>query len=197
MFLVLKLGNYIDRNTYLSNKTTMMDRMQEKVKMEKEDCSPSYLQAYFQEMDELIAKYTPAMVGDQVLKELKTTNSWKSSFNLASNLLNARTSTLANHVDARSVLPAVMTCCNPMGTTKPWIHGELLYTQGAFLIKYTLGDVVLMFGDSYHAVLPIIPHQGTKAPVRSSIVHFSRWGSHIGQKKKRQEFKGDRKRKRA
>jgi hypothetical protein len=160
----------------------MMDRMDEKVRLQKEDCS-HYLHAYFKEMDQLIAKYTPAMVGGRVLRELESTHSWKSSFNLASNLLNAGTSTLANHVDAKSVLPAAMTCCNPMGNTRPWIHGELLYTQGAFLIEYTLGDVVMMFGDSYHAVLPITPHHGTRDPVRFSLVQFSRWGSHLAPKK--------------
>jgi hypothetical protein len=153
----------------------MLERMKEQVKLKKEVVGP-YLQACFQEMEAIIVKHTPAMVGGKVLEELKTTDSWKSSFHLASNLLNTGTSTLANHVDAKSVLPAAMTCCNPMGATRPWFHGELLYTQGAFLVHHTLGDVVLMFGDSYHAVLPITPTQSTRNPVRFSVIQFSRWG---------------------
>ena len=133
------------------------------------------------------------MVGGKVLKELNTTDSWKSTFHLASNLLNAGTSTLANHVDAKSVLPAAMTCCNPMGATRPWFQGELLCTQGAFLVHHTLGDVVLMFGDSYHAVLPITPEQGTRNPVRFSAVQFSRWG--VPEEKEGKVLKESRKRK--
>jgi hypothetical protein len=170
-----QLGNCTDRNACHANKSPMLERMKEQVKLKKEVVGP-YLQACFQEMEAIVVKRTPAMVGGKVLKELKTADSWKSSFHLASNLLNTGTSALANHVDAKSVLPAAMTCCNPMRAARPWFHGELLCTQGAFLVHHTLGDVALMFGDSCHAVLPIAPTQSTRNPVHFSVIQSSRWG---------------------
>jgi hypothetical protein len=124
IFLSLpQLGDHTDRNTCYVNKSPMLERMKEEAQLE--DILP-YLEACFQETEAIIVKCTTAMVGRKVLKALNAADAWKSSFNLASNLLNAGTSALANHVDAKCVLPAAMTCCNPMGATRPWFHGELL-----------------------------------------------------------------------
>ena len=183
IIFLLQLGNCTDQSAHIKNKTPALERAQEMVSVENEDCSP-HLQAHFHEMEEIISKHAPATLRGPVFDLLNATHSWKSSFNLASNSLSVGTSALANHVDAKSVLPAAMTCCNPMCSNRPWFHGELLCTQGAFLIHHTLGNAVTMFGDSCHAVPPIAPRQGASNPARFSMIHFSHWGTHLLKKKK-------------
>jgi hypothetical protein len=133
------------------------------------------IEKYFTEILAIAAKYSLYMVNASVRSILENTTAWRKDWCAASNLLNSQTSRLANRKDPPSVLPAVLSCINPLEKTRPWIHGELLLSHGAFLVSYEEADVVLMFGDEHHAVMPITPARGIKNACRHSMVHFSRW----------------------
>jgi hypothetical protein len=144
----------------------------------KEKCKQKYnpfIERYFEEIQAIREEYSLYMVNASVRSILKKTNSWKENWSAASNLLTQRTSRLANHKDPPSILPAVLSCINPLEVTRPWIHGELLLSHGSFLVNYNKADVLLIFGDKRHAVMPITPDPGVKNACRHSMVHFSRW----------------------
>jgi len=120
-----------------------------------------------------MSRFAPQMVDQATAQALQERPSWRHWLYCASNIVTAHSSRLANHRDKESCLPALLTCCNPQEDW-PWRCGDLLYTVGAFSVNYGIGDVVLLNGEDYHAVLPLIPERGGKEAVRHSLVHFNR-----------------------
>ena len=96
------------------------------------------------------------------------------------NLVDRGLSQLHIHLNAKALLPAMVSGLNPAGHKRQWKGGELELVEGCAKIEHFGRDVVLLNGSQLHGVLPVQPACGQCCAMRFSVVHFSRCGNEDG-----------------
>lgn len=135
-----------------------------------------YIEAYLQKVGCILKQYSKYFVDSETWELLQIVHPrFENQLNVAVNFTTPYKSRLANHVDPKSVLPAVLSVDNPRFASSPWKNGGLLLSEAAFVIEYTSRDLVLVAGHrAPHAPMPFTPEKGAKKPIRASLAHFSR-----------------------
>ena len=169
----LQAGNHIARENFKPLQTIPLTKRFQMLaaNIRKKEWVP-HLDPYWAEIKEVQTKYYPQFQPD-VIAELEEVIG---ETRMAVNFINCYTSRLANHKDPKAALPAILTMCKPLEAKSPFTGGELLLTPLGFTVDYGEKDIVVFRGDLIsHAVLPLVPDEGIKDPVRVSCIHYNRW----------------------
>ena len=134
-----------------------------------------YIMEYMTEIVNLQLQYAYLFMDKRTALAMQNDLSWSNMYWFAvSSISTDHSSCMANHQDKPSALPAIILGSNPC-PSRVYTGGDLIFTNGAFRMKYGAHDVVMVNGNNIHAVLPVCPAQGAKkCAKRHSMVHFCR-----------------------
>ena len=134
-----------------------------------------------QEVQDIYNKYAPRMMHNRKTPMTPTEAelpyvSWHLE-RLMTNELGQHEGHLALHVDRPTALPAALTGGNArLDGVSPYSRGSLLLADGAVEIPYGERDVVLMWTEHMHAVIPPLGGAHQPDPRRISFLHYTRRG---------------------
>ena len=89
-----------------------------------------FLNAYFEEIRDIFRKYAPMMLGESGRRAVAEDAEWQEDVHTGANLIDHGLSQIHLHTDSESMLPALITCCNPAGSQRQWRGGGIRTGRG-------------------------------------------------------------------
>ena len=140
----------------------------------------SDIQAYFSKMEGLMATHGKVIVGF----EYEIQGFWdENNLKLATNML-CNKSAICCHKDTDTQYPTILSAFYLDHSN----GGELLLPEIAFMCHYRMGDVVIMDGMQWHAVLPMVNIDGKNAK-RFSVSFYNNTSSLSESQKQNKKLK--------
>jgi len=134
----------------------------------------NHVKAWFLETERALLQFAPHFMTDEGRSFFARHPNAIDKIHLGMNPVTPVASTISNHEDNESALPAVITSANAAGSISMWSGGAFYLAEGGIEVPHGGRDVLLVNGNRQHGVTPIEPGMNQKSCSRCSFVRFVR-----------------------